>query len=315
MYLKKNLKYIKCIFLPMTLMAFNTAAQIPLPEGDNGIASKYPGDVGIQNDQSVIFADDFEAYNNASGLTINWSHFYHAANTRIDTEHFYTGSRSLEFTLPLARHEVSNAVIKNLSIPQDSLFVRVYTKFESGYDVTIQGHNGIRISSSYPGPGNKPDGSDFFLFMLENSRYFGENNPGYLNVYAYHPEQRSGWGDHWYPDGRVLPGDHLPGDFGNDFISRPGFIPQTNRWYCYEFMVRANSPGKRDGRVAVWIDGILVADFQNVRMRDSDSMKIDQVQLELHAGSNLSGAVRKWYDNLVIAVSYIGPVKSEPVER
>lgn len=31
-----------------------------LPQGDNGIAAKYPGEVGIEDDPSVIFVEDFE---------------------------------------------------------------------------------------------------------------------------------------------------------------------------------------------------------------------------------------------------------------
>jgi hypothetical protein len=33
----------------------------PLPEGEAGIAAKYPGDAGIEKDHAVTFAHDFEA--------------------------------------------------------------------------------------------------------------------------------------------------------------------------------------------------------------------------------------------------------------
>ena len=32
----------------------------PLPEGDSGLAARYPGDVGIEGDPAVVFADGFE---------------------------------------------------------------------------------------------------------------------------------------------------------------------------------------------------------------------------------------------------------------
>ena len=131
--------------------------------------------------------------------------------------------------------------------------------------------------------------------------------PGYTNIYAYHPGQRSHWGDHWYSNGKVLPIDSIPGNFGSDFVSRANFIPQTNQWYCYELMVKANTPGLRDGRVGLWIDGTLIADFQNLRLRDTSSLKIDQILLGLDAQGNTDGVDRKWYDNLVVAKSYIGP--------
>jgi hypothetical protein len=283
-----------------------------LPQGNSGIAARYPGDKEIVADPAVIFADDFESYTGTSALTAsaNWSNYYQASNTRIatGTGSFYAGAKALEFTMPQTNSEVANAVVKNLPVKQDVLFVRVYTKFEAGFDGTTEGHNGIRISGNYQGPGKIPNGQDFFLYTVENSVYYGEAYPGFLNVYAYHPEQRSQWGDHFYPTGKVLPIDSQPGNFGPTFVARPNFTPQTDRWYSYEMMVKLNTPGQRDGRVAVWIDGSLVADFPNLRMRDTTSLKIDQVQLELHGKNNPVRADKKWYDNVVIAKSYIGPV-------
>jgi hypothetical protein len=76
-------------------------------------------------------------------------------------------------------------------------------------------------------------------------------------------------------------------------------------------MVKANTPGLRDGRVAIWIDGTLIADFQNVRLRDANTLKIDKISLSLYIKANTvpTDAV-KWYDNVVIATSYIGPMSS-----
>jgi len=289
----------------------STSAQQVLPEGNSGIAAGYPGDVGISAAPGVVFVDDFEGYNSASQLTQNWSNYYQGANTRIVAGSGVNGSKAAELTLPVTSSEVSNALVKNLATKQDVLFVRVYTKFAPGYHQT-DGHNGIRIAGNYTGPGRRPNGLDFFLTLMENSIYYGEARPGYTNLYIYYPEQRDVWGDHWYPDGKVLPFDGTPGSFGSGFVRRPNFIPLIDRWYSYELMVKLNSPGQRDGRVALWIDGVLVADFQNVRFRDVDTLKIDQIQLELHAKSNPSGADKKWYDNVVVATSYIGPMVSGP---
>ncbi len=299
------------VLVTFVLQAAIAAGQA-LPQGDTGIASRHPGDGGIASDPAVIFADDFESYSATSGLTGSgkWNTYYQAGNTRISTAagSFYAGAKALELTMPQTNSEVANAVVKDLPVKRDVIFVRAYTKFEAGFNGTTEGHNGIRISGSYPGPGNVPNGSNFFLYTVENSVYYGEAYPGPINIYAYHPEQRGQWGDHFYPTGKVLPIDSQPGSFGPTFVARPNFTPQTDRWYSYEMMVKLNTPGQRDGRVAVWIDGNLVADFPNLRMRDTTSVKIDQVQLELHGKNNPSRADRKWYDNVVFATSYIGPV-------
>ena len=81
-----------------------------------------------------------------------------------------------------------------------------------------------------------------------------------------------------------------------------------DRWYCYEYMVLANTPGQHNGRVAVWLDGKLVADYTNLRLRDVESLKIDRFGLSFHINSNPKGEAKKWYDNVVAASSYIGPM-------
>jgi hypothetical protein len=91
-------------------------------------------------------------------------------------------------------------------------------------------------------------------------------------------------------------------------------MPKLDRWYCYEFMVKANTPGsaggqgKPDGRIAIWVDGKLVADFPHLRLRDTADLKIDRFGFCFHIKSNPTGQCRKWYDNVVAATSYIGPV-------
>jgi hypothetical protein len=73
-------------------------------------------------------------------------------------------------------------------------------------------------------------------------------------------------------------------------------------------MLQANMPGSRDGRIALWLDGTLIADFRNLRLRDIDTLRIDRFNLSLHIGSNTRAPAHKWYDDVVAATSYIGPV-------
>jgi hypothetical protein len=127
-------------------------------------------------------------------------------------------------------------------------------------------------------------------------------------VYVYHPEQRSDYGDHFFPDGTVTPYSPEPFDFGETFVARPDVVPELGRWYAYEVMIRANAPGERDGRIACWVDGELIADFPNLRLRDVDTLTIDRFGLSLHIRSNTVSETWKWYDNVVAATSYIGPV-------
>lgn len=281
-----------------------------------GIASKYPGDKGIESEPDVIFADDFESHTQPSDLEKKWDAVYQMQEIRIATEpeNIYAGQQALEFRVPQQNNELSNAVDKVLSQELDVLYLRYYSKFQPPYDVVGSSHNGSMISAHYfingqATPGIPADGTNKFLVNLENWR--GEvatPSPGHLNLYVYHPEQRSQWGDHFFPTGVVLPNSSMPGDFGTDFESRPDILTELDRWYCYEYMVRANTVGQRDGRVTVWVDGKLVADFGNLRFRDIESLKIDRFGLQFHIGSNPNGETKKWYDNVVAAKSYIGPM-------
>jgi hypothetical protein len=286
-----------------------------LPDGDNGMARCYPGDTGIADDASVVFADDFESYTTGGDLEDNWSAVYQMNQIRMatETENVFAGAQSLEFTVPEQDEELSNATDKVLTDERDLLFLRYYSKFQPPYNVVGSSHNGSMISAHYfingnATPGVRADGMNKFLVNYENWR--GEaatDSPGDINVYVYHPEQRDNYGDHFFPNGDVMPNTSIPYDFGPEFVERQNVIQDLDRWYCYEYMVRANTPGERDGRIAFWLDGVLLADFQNLRLRDIESLKIDRFGLSFHIGSNPNGETKKWYDNVVAASSYIGP--------
>ena len=187
------------------------------------------------------------------------------------------------------------------------LFVRYYSKFDKGFDQIGSSHNGAYISASYDRdghatPGERADGHNKFLVGLENSRFEAKlRSPGNLNFYVYYPEQSGGYGDHLRPSGV---GNRL----GPNFKKRPEFVPALDRWYCYEFMVKTNTPGIRDGRIATWVDGKLAADIPNFRLRDVDTLKIDQCSLSLHLNCKTQCDNKKSYANVVMASSYIGPM-------
>lgn len=290
-----------------------------LPEGNMGIASRHPGDKGIGDDPNVIFADDFESYKHSGEIDQRWDFISHASDTHITTDpnKAFSGKQALEFVIPQQTGEQSNGVDKFIYPERDVLFLRYYAKFHAPFDVIGSSHNGAGISAHYmvnqkATPGIPANGTNKFLVNLENWR--GDSitpSPGHLNLYVYHPEQRDNYGDHFFTDGIVLPFSSTPYDFGKDFIKRPLIITPLDQWFCYELMVKANTPGKRDGRVAIWVDGKLVGDFQNLRFRDIESLKIDRAGVCFHIKTNPKGEAKKWFDNVVIADSYIGPMVPE----
>jgi len=291
----------------------------PLPEGNAGIAAAYNGDAGIGNDPQVIFADDFESYGSPDELWSGWDNVYQLENIAIVAgEEGFDGSQSVRLTMPTGESEVSNELLKNVEPAVDVLFLRYYAKYDPALDIVGSSHNGSTMSASYwDGPGSGPgipaDGANKFLVNLEAGRIEDSDpSPGWLNVYIYHPDQRDMWGDIFYPTGIVSPFTSTPFDFGPEFVPRDDVVPEVGVWNSYEIMVRANTPGERDGRIAAWLDGVLVADWHNLRLRDVAELQMDLFGVGFHARANPNAECHKWYDHVVAATAYIGPIATEP---
>ncbi len=293
------------------------AALDPLPQGDQGIAANYPSDEGLGGDAQVLLFEDFEDYTDVNQLWDTWDNVFQLDLVRFTTvpQDVWAGQQAIELPIAQQDAEIGNGLAKIVSPERDLLFLRYYSKFMAPFDVVGSSHNGSWISSHYEDenggatPGIPADGTNKFLVAYENWR--GDEataSPGHLNVYIYHPEQRDVWGDHFFPTGIVLPNTSLPYDFGPEFVPRTDVIPELDRWYCWEVMVKANTPGQRDGRIAFWLDGVLAADFPNLRLRDVDTLTIDRFGVGFHVHSNPTGPQTKWYDNVVAADSYIGPM-------
>jgi hypothetical protein len=80
-----------------------------LPEGNNGIAAKYKGDIGIASDPAVLMADDFEDYTSPDDLKKRWNQILHIGNMSItsDPANVFKGNKALQFEIPLQKEEIS----------------------------------------------------------------------------------------------------------------------------------------------------------------------------------------------------------------
>ncbi|MCK4283407.1 MAG: hypothetical protein KAX44_03745 [Candidatus Brocadiae bacterium] len=314
------------VAVPVLLAAaghgWETATMVSeLPEGD-GLAAKYPGDRGIEDDPAVVFADDFETADLGrvpsgyhKGGNSKWDNTWGGCLITEQAEGVHSGKKAVEMTVVQTGSGPGGglALEKFFEKGFDTLFLRYYAKFEKNTELYHGGaHNGGRIAAVAPGapptsPGLRPDGSNQFILRLDSWRTREEvPSPGYLVVYVYHMDQGGRWGDQFFPSGKVFPPDRQL--FGDEFVPRPEFIPERDRWYCYEFMLQANTPGERDGRVAFWVDGKLVGDFPNIRFRNVATLKPDRVQIALYTQNRrVRKDVTMWYDDVVAATSYIGP--------
>ena len=98
---------------------------------------------------------------------------------------------------------------------------------------------------------------------------------------------------------------------GNSFGVPSAPIIPKEQWICVEFMLKHNTPGERDGEQAFWIDGKLQGHWTGINWRKSPTLKANALTLESYITDswtkNPVNVVS--FDNLVIAKSYIGPVK------
>ena len=293
----------------------------PLPEGD-GLAARYPGDRGIEQDPDVVFADGFEDFEDDAVATdgagqkgMKWDIAWHTVRIAREPANVHGGKQAVEI-----RHEeapMSHGTGKVFEEGFDTLHVRYYMKFHKEFPGCH--HVGMNMWAGAPGvimasgtdhsaTGVRPDGQNHFVVSLDAaapSRRSSDRPPGRSNIYCYHMDQVGRYGDQFFPSGRVRPRENT-GLHGADFIPRPGFTAELDRWHCYEFMVRANTPGKRDGRVAFWVDGVLQGDFPNLRLRNVDTLKVNNVYLSSYS-SRIRPNQTLWYDDVVVATSYIGP--------
>ena len=292
-----------------------------LPHGRNGLASEYPGDRGIAGDSRVLFAEGFDSTLSAGQLDTRWDVVYGEGISLFPGGPTgIRGEKSLLFTIAptigKSGDPPGRGIAKNLAVAQDVLFLRWYEKLDANWNTPKQWNShGLTLSASYFEAGESTydipaDGTNKFLIGVGNINMFGVA-PGNLGLFLNWPGQVKSWGDYAFPSGKVLPfPDTRSGTatFGEVFTARPETVLELGRWYCLETMLQANQPGRRDGRAAIWVDGALVADFPNLRLRDVPELKIDRIDFMVSLKQS-SQTNRKWIDNIVAAKSYIGPVE------
>lgn len=252
-----------------------------------GLAVNYRHDVGIEKDPAVIAATGFETPNWAEGafkytraLPVGYEH------TR-DPSIVLSGKGSLQIQQKAGTHqpyEFAPAIPEN-----EVVYVRWYRRYEAGYDWTQHKMPGVYAKASNDQNGTagvKPTGCDKYSCKL-----FVDWN-GQPAFYSYHPDQKTIWGDHFKQN-----------------INTPITL-QTERWYCFEMMLKSNTPGQYDGELKMWINGVLKGHVQNLRFRTCGTLMINEFTHSAYVGGTWNSLrdQKLWDDNLVIATEYIGPM-------
>jgi hypothetical protein len=285
-----------------------------LPEGP-GIAAKYPGDAGIDKDQAVLFAENFEN-GTVADIGERWGHINNKGGKPMlldaDVPAGTVGTRSLQVTATLGQDNGGD-LYTVFKPGADQVYCRFYVKFdkEAGYVHHFVWLEAESTGAPWPNPqaGSRPAGDKRFSTGLEPKGDWNSKvpPPGEWNFYSYWQEMKIDPKMNKY--------------WGNSFTPKPPVLIPRDRWICAEFMLKANSaPDKADGEQAFWIDGKLAGRFTGIRWRSSNDLKINKLWLEHYIGIG-SGAPfeakayypngkfhRVWFDDVVVATQYIGPL-------
>jgi Polysaccharide lyase 14 len=222
----------------------------------------------------TLFADDFE-----SGTLDAWQDgvnpSFHRVVTGPDAQ---SGKRYLAVRYPAGG--AGGGWLTRFFMPgYQSLYVSVYVRFPAEWSggTKLVGMYGSRTDNQWSGLGKAgvcPKGTDFFDAMLITDV---SGNPGPLRFYTYYPEMaREPGGGAEVCWGRY--GDK-PGQA--NYASTPALSRDT--WHRIEFFVELNTPGHSDGQQAFWVDGTQGAVWPKLRLRDSDILRLNAVQLSFSA--------------------------------
>lgn len=96
--------------------------------------------------------------------------------------------------------------------------------------------------------------------------------------------------------------------WGNGFAPDPPVAFPVGTWFCFEMMMRANTPGQHDGAMAYWVDGVLAHEVTGMLWRVSPTLALNRARLQHYIETEDAQGFsnRVWFDDLVISTEPIG---------
>lgn len=283
------------------LCATGTVLAGPVPR--NECATPPPG---------TIFCEDFEGANPKA----NFDDF----DGNLDTENLVVtdfgpavnvANKAIRLRVPAGQRGTSD-LLKVLPNSYDKLYARWYLKYETGFNFGAP-HHGSGLAAgdrSFVGQsGNRPSGNDFAGFYVQHLE-----NTAKPYTYSYYTGMYQQCGS----PGNCF-GDSLPCvyDAGANFCTKvqhrpvaplPTFV--SGQWYCIEQLVDMGTPTASvvgaNGRLALWVDGQSLGDFQDLWIRTSAALKLKSMWLNLFHHDGTHSIVGQLIDNVVVSTQRVG---------
>lgn len=323
-------------------LAVSVCAEPPtgsrLPAGP-GLAAKYLGDAGIEHDENVVFVENFEE-NSLEAIWQRWENVKSREIMSLSTDRpgGSAGKRSLLMTHVGGRSQGGH-LYRRLLPGYDKLYVRFYVKFDPQcapihHFFHVGGYN---PSTRWPqgGAGQRPRGDDRLSTGVEP---FGD--AWVWDYYTYWMEMRGSpprgqtWGNTFVRDSNLTvergkwicaelmmkmnqPAAEHNGEMAlwidGKLVSHLGKGFPRGKWTYDKFLVN------QGGTTICWDDArrgperstVLEGGepFEGFRWRNDEKLDLNFLWVLLYITKSPEGHVSKvWFDDIVVATEYIGPV-------
>lgn len=308
-------------------------------QDSEGIAARYPGDEGIHDDERVVFVESFSS-ETIDEIGERWESVENKGGLSL-SELFPAGSSDSQSLLVTHVGGASNGshLYRRLEPGYDKLHYRFYVRFDQDcgpihHFFHVGGYN---PATPWPqgGAGSRPDGNERLSTGIEP---FGD--AWQWDFYSYWMEMRGSpprgqcWGNSFLQDESLkVPRDQWIcvelmmklNDVGSSNgemalwidgkqVGHLGEGFPKGMWRFDRFMPGEGGEAIRwnDDRGApeTWTEPDGGTPFTGFRWRDDESLELNFVWLLTYITKAPRGHVSKiWFDQIVVATDYIGPIK------
>jgi hypothetical protein len=316
-----------------------------LPSGEAGIAAKYRGDAGIEKDRSVVFVEDFEAAS-FSSTAKRWESIRNAEAMSLskDSPSGSAGRNSLLVTHVGGKSDGAH-LYRRLERGYDKLHVRFYVKFDR--DCAPIHHffhvGGYDPPTPYPqgGAGERPRGDKRLTTGIEP-----HGNSWVWDYYSYWMEMRGSpprgqtWGNSFIRDPKLkverdkwicvelMMKMNDVGDSNGEMalwidgklVSHLGKGFPRGNWIYDKFTPGADGEGIRWSDAKRGPERFSVPKggepFEGFRFRSDERLKLNFLWVLIYITKAPQEHVSKlWFDHIVAATEYIGPLSEVKAAR